>query len=170
MYSALTCVPNSNVDETSYGDLFGIVCGLGDTVCEGIQADGKTGTYGAYGMCNPKQQLGWALNVYYNQQGAKGNGASACDFSGSATTQSATKPAGNCASLVSQAGQNGQGTVTSSPTGGGGSGGSSGGTSSSSSKGAAAAGPSSHFSSVGFGHVAFYLVVAFTSGMGMILL
>jgi 1,3-beta-glucanosyltransferase GAS1 len=170
MYKALTCVPN-NVPEDKIGELFGIVCGLGDTVCEGIQANATSGDYGAYGMCNPQQQLGWALNVYYNQQGAKGNAASACDFSGSATTQSATKPTGNCAALVSQAGQNGQGTVTSAPTGTGSSGGSGGSGSSGSGSGSGNGAASiSHFSTFGFTPIALYLGVAFASGMAMILL
>jgi 1,3-beta-glucanosyltransferase GAS1 len=170
MFKALSCVPN-NVAEDEAGELFGVVCGLGDSVCDGIRANASTGNYGAYGMCNPEQQLGWALNAYYQQQNAQGNGASACDFSGSATTQSPTKPTGQCQSLISEAGNNGQGTVTSVPTSVGGSsnGGGSDGSSSGSGSGNGAAGIS-HFSSFGYAQLAAYLVVAFTSGMGMILL
>ncbi|ETN37853.1 uncharacterized protein HMPREF1541_07476 [Cyphellophora europaea CBS 101466] len=170
MYNALTCVPNK-VSDDEIGDLFGIVCGLGDTVCAGINTTSTDGKYGAYGMCNPQQQLGWALNVYYNQQGAQGNGASACDFSGSATTQKPTKPTGQCENLISQAGQNGQGTVTSAPTSVSGNGnGGSGGSSSSSGSSNGAPGAVSHYSNVGFMQIALYLTIAFTSGMGMILL
>lgn len=175
MYNALTCVPN-NVDEEDAGDLFGTVCGLGNGVCDGIRANATTGDYGAYGMCNAQQQLGWALNVYYNQQGRAGNAANACDFSGSATTQSAASPTGQCRSLIDEAGQNGQGTVTSVPTSisGGGSSGGSGGSSSGSGSGSdssnSAAGQVSHYSNVGFMQLALYLTLAFTSGMGMILL
>ncbi|RMZ89780.1 hypothetical protein DV736_g2989, partial [Chaetothyriales sp. CBS 134916] len=141
MYSALTCVPN-DVSGDDVGDLFGIVCGLGKDVCAGITANATTGDYGAYGMCNSNQQLGWALNAYYDQQSASGNAASACDFSGSATTQSPTKPTGTCAALISQAGNNGQGTVT----------------------------RFNSQSSMGILHAALFIALAFASGAGMILL
>ena len=170
MYGQLTCVVNDNVDASDYGQLFGTVCGLGDTTCDGIQANATLGEYGAYGMCNPKQQLGWALNIYYNQQNAAGNGASACDFSGSATTKSQAQETGNCKALISQAGNNGQGTVTSAPTATGASGGSSGGSGSSSSSSGAGVPGFSTPSSVGGLQLAVYVIVAFVSGMGMILL
>ena len=166
MYNALTCVPN-NVPTDQIGSLFGIVCGLGSSVCDGIAANATKGNYGAYGMCNPTQQLGWAMNVYYNQQGAARNGASACDFSGSAITQSATVPAGSCSALISQVGQNGQGTVTSAPTATGGSGGGSGGSGSSSSAGVPGFARSSTF---GILEAGAYLLVAFVAGASMILL
>lgn len=169
MYKALTCVPN-NVADDQAGELFGIVCGLGDTVCDGIRANATTGEYGAYGMCNPQQQLGWALNVYYNQQGAAGNGASACDFSGSATKQAAASPTGECKGLISQAGQNGQGSVTSVPTSVGGSGGSGSGSGSSGSGSGNGVAGMSHSSNVGLLQLTMFLTIAFTSGMGMILL
>ena len=124
MFAALTCVPN-NVDQDQYGDLFGYLCGT-DGVCDGITANATTAEYGSYGMCNPEQQLGWAMNAYYQVQVNNGNGASACDFSGSASTQAASSPTGECKTLISQAGSNGQGTVTSGPSATGGSGGSGG--------------------------------------------
>lgn len=169
MYSALTCVPNS-VDAEEIGDLFGVVCGLADGVCDGIIANATSGAYGAYGMCNPQQQLGWALNTYYERARAAGNGASACDFSGSATTQSPVTPTGTCQQLIQQAGSGGTGTVTSAPSGTGrasGGGGSGGSSSSTSNAGVPSFSTPSHF---GFLPVAFYVSIAFVSGAGMILL
>ena len=177
MEEALVCVPN-DVAEDDIGTLFGYLCGVNDEVCAGITANATLGTYGSYGMCNPQQQLGWALNVYYNQQSASGNAASACDFSGSATTQKAVSPTGSCAALISQAGQNGQGTVTSAPTATGGSG--SGSSASSASSGSSGSSGSSSSSagvpgfstpgSIGTLQIAVYVAVAFASGAGMILL
>ncbi len=170
MFNALTCVPD-NVSTDKVGDLFGVVCGLGQDTCAGIEANGTTGDYGAYGMCNPTQQLGWALNSYYEQQVAAGNGASACDFSGSAKTQAPSSPTGTCATLISQAGSAGTGTVTSQPSGtgssGSGSGSSGGSSSSSSSAGVPGFSAPAH---IGVLQVAFYLAIAFVSGAGMILL
>lgn len=175
MFAALTCVPN-NVQTDDVGDLFGVVCGLADGVCDGIKANGTSGTYGAYGMCNPTQQLGWALNSYYERQKSSGNGASACDFSGSAKTQTPVTPTGTCMQLINQAGSGGTGTVTSAPSGTGGSGSGSGGSSgsgsgsgSSSSSNAGVPGFSSP-SYMGFTQVALCLSVAVLSGAGMILL
>jgi 1,3-beta-glucanosyltransferase GAS1 len=166
MYEALTCVPSSEVNNNNVGALFGLVCGLGQDTCAGIAANATSGTYGAYGMCNPQQQIGWALNAYYEQQSASGNGASACDFSGSATMQSAVYPTGTCAELVSQAGGQGTGTVTSAPTGtvsatsGG-----------STSHGAAAPGISTMASlNIGVAQIAVYMLFAVGTGTGMILL
>lgn len=164
MYDALTCVPN-DVPEEEIGELFGIVCGLGDDICAGIAANASSPQYGAYGMCNPTQQLGWALNVYYNSQSAAGNGASACDFSGSATTQTPTSPTGDCESLIQEAGQNGEGTVTSGPTATGGSGSGSGGSSSN-----AGVPGISHTSSFGMLQGSVYALVAVVSGAGMLIL
>ncbi|KAL4931371.1 glycoside hydrolase family 72 protein [Aspergillus undulatus] len=108
------CVVDSSVDSSEYADLFSIVCGM--TSCAGVSANGTTGSYGAYGMCQPKQQLNWALNKYYTEQGSQ---ASACSFDGSAMTTKTTSATGSCSSLMSQAGTDGTGTVTASPTAGG---------------------------------------------------
>lgn len=99
----------------------------GVSVCGGIAANGTTGTYGAYSMCNSTDQLSWAFNTYYMEQ-VSSNSANTnpCDFAGNATTQTPTLP-NACATLVNQAGPAGTGKVTSAPSGtgviGGGSGG-----------------------------------------------
>ena len=177
MDKALNCVPSSQINDKNIGDFFGLICGLSKSACAGIATNASTGDYGAYGMCNPMQQLGWALNSYYEQQLGAGNGASACDFSGSATTQAAVSPTGQCASLISQAGSAGTGTVTSAPTAtGGSSGGSSSGSSSgsgSSSTGSSAGVPGqSALASLNFGYLqmGLYVVCAVVAGTGMIIL
>lgn len=173
MYSALTCVPQ-DVSEEEAGDLFGTVCGLGESagVCAGITNNATTGEYGAYGMCNSNEQLGWALNAYYLAQ-PSANRASACDFSGSATTQSSSSPTGSCSSLIAEAGPQGTGAVTSRPTGTGNVGGSSGGSSSNASgSGSGNAAPRLGSTAV-FGTemaIAAYMSLAFVSGMCMIFL
>ncbi|KAL4964335.1 glycoside hydrolase family 72 protein [Aspergillus stella-maris] len=108
------CVVDSSLDSSDYADLFSVVCGM--TSCKGVSANGTTGAYGAYGMCEAKQQLNWALNKYYTEQGSV---ASACSFDGSAMTTKTTSATGTCSSLISQAGTDGLGTVTASPTAGG---------------------------------------------------
>ncbi|KAL4778094.1 Glucanosyltransferase-domain-containing protein [Aspergillus varians] len=113
MDSANACVVDSSVSSSDYADLFSVVCGL--TECAGVFANGTSGSYGAYGMCPPKQQLNWALNKYYSEQGD----ASACDFSGSAMTTSTASATGSCSSMMSQAGTDGTGTVTATGSGSG---------------------------------------------------
>ena len=172
MYNSLQCVVSPSVNESSYGDLFGTVCGysgkVGKDVCAGIEAYGNNATYGAYSMCNSTEQLGFVLNYYYQLQ--KGSNPSACAFGGSATTKAAAS-ATSCNSLLSQAGSAGTGQVTSSPTGtavsGGGSSGSS--ASSSKSKGAGAL-LSVHHVEVGMLGVGFSVVFAVFSGAAMLLL
>jgi hypothetical protein len=170
MYKALSCVPSDQVNSDNIGDLFGVLCGLSDGAqCDGIAANGTTGDYGAYGMCNPTQQLGWALNNYASTQSASGN-TNACAFSGSATIQSYVNPTGSCAALISQAGGQGTGTVTSKPSGTGSSGSSgSGSGSSSSGLGAPTFGTMASLN-LGAFQFAIYTIVAVFTGAGMILL
>ncbi|KAJ0421482.1 Glucanosyltransferase-domain-containing protein [Aspergillus carlsbadensis] len=111
MDASNACVVDSSVSSSDYADLFSVVCGLTD--CTGVTANATTGNYGAYGMCQPKQQLNWALNKYYSEQGV----ASACDFSGSAATTSTASATGSCSSMLSAVGTDGTGTVTATGSG-----------------------------------------------------
>lgn len=161
MSAAAKCVVKDSIDSSDYSDLFSVVCGYTD--CSGVSANGTTGSYGAYSMCEAKDQLNFIINHYYEKQGSK---ASACDFGGSATTTSTTSPSGTCKALMSEAGSAGTGTVTSQPTGSGAEASSS----ASSSKGAAV--PGVAVGSVGFGQlqVGVYFVAAVMAACGMVLL
>lgn len=171
MYNSLTCVLSSSVDSDDTGDLFGTVCGLSDTACAGISHNATTGTYGAYSMCNSTEQLAYVLNAYYNEQ-SSANKASACDFSGSATSKSAHSATGQCSSLMAQAGTAGTGTVTSSPTATGAGSASSG--SSSSKSGSTSSGAATGLYIPGFDFgllgLATYVSFAVLSGGAMLLL
>ncbi|SCV02432.1 LAME_0H00408g1_1 [Lachancea meyersii CBS 8951] len=106
MANSLSCVVDDSVDEDDYGDLFGIVCG--SISCDGITASGSNGTYGSYSFCNAKDKLSFVLNNYYIQNGKS---KSACDFSGSASLQTATT-ASACSSALSQIGSAGTGSAS----------------------------------------------------------
>jgi hypothetical protein len=116
MYNSITCVPKSNLDDDAISDLFSTICGLDDgSQCDGITANATTGDYGAYSMCNTTEQLGWALNAYYEAQDST-NKASACDFDNSASIRATSSASRVCSSLMSEAGRAGTGVVTSRPT------------------------------------------------------
>ncbi|KAH0162554.1 carbohydrate-binding module family 43 protein, partial [Aureobasidium melanogenum] len=120
MFNSLSCTVKSSVSEESYGDMFGYVCGADSNACAGIAHNATTGNYGAYSMCNSTEQLGFVLDQYYSAQ-PSAQRASACAFSGSATLKSGSKPTtGVCSSLMAQAGVQGTGVVTASPTTGAG--------------------------------------------------
>ncbi|SCU86387.1 LAFA_0E00430g1_1 [Lachancea sp. 'fantastica'] len=106
MSNSLSCVVDDSVSEDDYGDLFGVVCGT--ISCDGITADGANGTYGSYSFCNAKDKLSFVLNNYYIKNGKS---KSACDFSGSASLQSATT-ASSCSSALSQVGSVGTGSAS----------------------------------------------------------
>lgn len=106
MDQANACVVKDSIASSKYGELFGSVCGMID--CSGITGDGTKGKYGAYSPCLAKQQLNFALNLYYQ---SNGKSSSACEFGGSASLRSAST-ASLCASYLSAAGASGQGSVT----------------------------------------------------------
>ncbi|KAK5126316.1 hypothetical protein LTR85_010552 [Meristemomyces frigidus] len=168
MMESLGCTVSSSADTDNYGTLFGEVCGYGDA-CDGIAANGTTGDYGAYGMCNSTQQLAYAFNAYYAAQSSV---ASACDFNGAAATKAATSGGSTCSSLMAEAGTAGTGTVTSQPTGTG-SGSSSGSSGSASSAASSSAGATMNTVlgvESGVLPMVFIVTMAAVSGMGMILL
>ncbi|PYI05159.1 hypothetical protein BO78DRAFT_419818 [Aspergillus sclerotiicarbonarius CBS 121057] len=163
MVNAATCTVDDSVDSDDYGTLLGDVCG--DITCSGVDGNGTTGDYGAYSMCNTKQQLVFALNYYYEVQSASGYAASACSWGGSATTKSATSATGTCKTLMSEAGTAGTGSVTSEVTATGSSGSATATSGSSSSTSSA-----SQSVNVGSLQLVFYTAIAVVSGLGMIML
>ena len=155
---SLSCVPKPSLSNKDIGSLLGTVCGLSSSACSEISANGTTGVYGEYSMCGTKEQLAFALNSYYKEQKSA---SSACDFSGSATLASATA-SGSCSSVLSSA----------SASGGGGGSGSSGAAASGTTSSAAA--PSLRSPGI-FGipdavQVGFYVVLAISTGLLMIVL
>ncbi|KAK2768691.1 1,3-beta-glucanosyltransferase gas1 [Arachnomyces sp. PD_36] len=164
MSKSLSCVVSDSVKTEDLKDLFDTVCGYGDS-CVGINPDATKGVYGAYSMCSDKEKLSFAFDTYYQSQLSKGNGDNACDFDGAATKQTATEAEGTCKDLMSQAGSDGTGTVTSAPSGVAGSG-----DSSETSTGAASnlmVAPEFNFGMLKLGA---YLVSAAMAGAGLILL
>jgi 1,3-beta-glucanosyltransferase GAS1 len=163
MSSSVACGPNSGLSAQEVGTLLGVVCGLSSSACGGIDANGSTGVYGPYSPCDASAQLAYALNAYYEEQSSQGNGASACDFSGSATLQSATTPT-SCTSQLSAASV--QATATGSSASGSGSA-----ASSSTSKAAAASAHLHSAFSISNGlQLGLYLFVALTTGVFMVIL
>lgn len=156
--AALGCTITST-DSDLYGDVFDYICASSDTVCAGIAHNATLGTFGAISGCSAKQQLAWVANQYYL---AHSSAATACDFSGLATTQ-APSTASTCSSLISAAGTAGTGSVAAAT-----------GASSSSSSGAGAA--LSGFSPVSgffdYGRLLFsaYVITAVVSAVGILVL
>jgi len=120
MVQNLTCVAKPGLTDATIATLFNTACtpiNGASSICAGISANGTTGSYGAYSMCNSTDQLSWAFNAYYMEQMASNSAnTDACDFGGNATTQTPTL-SNACATLVNQAGAGGTGTVTSAPSG-----------------------------------------------------
>jgi 1,3-beta-glucanosyltransferase GAS1 len=160
MAKAVTCTVSDSVTDDDLAKLFGLLCGLPGNPCAGIAASPSNGTYGAYSMCKPREQMAFALDTYDRQQKAAGN-SDGCKFSGSATSQSAVQATGACSSKIHAAGD---GTTPTSSSG------SSKSTSSSSSKGAAAGSFTQASLNLGSLQIGIYLVSAMLSGAGMILL
>ena len=166
MEQTLQCNISSSVSAEDYGAIFAELCGYPGHPCAGINTNITNGAYGAFGMCNAVQQLGYALNAYYKSQGKS---AGACSFGGSATVQSSSAATGSCSALLAQAGTTG--TVSGSvPTGSSGSGSGSGSGSSSGSKGLGSPLGVHHVSFGGVMTMGLYMVIAIGSGFAMLLL
>ena len=101
MDASAGCVVKDSLSSSKYSDLFGVVCGYTD--CDGLTANATTGKYGAYSVCDAKQQLSFVMDLYYQDQSDK---SQACDFDGKGETQDATEAKGTCASLMKDAGKN----------------------------------------------------------------
>lgn len=107
MSNSLACVIGDNVDEKDYGDVFAYVCG--QVSCDGVNANGTTGEYGAFSFCSPKDKLSFVLNLYYNSQNKN---SQACDFDGKAHVVSPKKLEDSCQDVLSQAGAEGTNPIT----------------------------------------------------------
>ncbi|KAF2200635.1 protein EPD1 precursor [Delitschia confertaspora ATCC 74209] len=167
MYESLSCAVGSDVKPTDYKDLFGTVCGYKGEPCAGIGKNATTGKFGAYSMCSPKQQLGFAFNRYASQQS---NFNEACNFKGAAVAQKAKasdSQSSQCKALLNEAGAEGTKTVTSQPTGTGT--GNGGAASGSKSPGAAGALTVPTFET-GYLQFGLYAFTAVLSGAAMVLL
>lgn len=162
MVKSLSCKASDDLDEKELGELFGTVCGMDDKACAGISSDPKKGSYGAYSMCNPYEQLSHAYNSYYELNDKKDT---ACDFDGTGETQEAEEAEGECATLIKQAGKDGSGTVTAAPTSADGEGDSAGSAGEGSSAASPMATPGFNF---GVLSLSAYLVCAMTAGAGVI--
>ena len=133
MVSNLTCVAKSTLSSNDIQSQFDYICAPSQgNNCLGVTANGSTGVYGAYSMCNDTERLSYAFNQYYlNQTATNTQNTNPCDFSGAAQKVS-PKIASGCSSVLSQAGASGTGAITNAPSATGSSSGST-----SSSKGAA---------------------------------
>lgn len=164
MVQNLTCVANSGLDAKSLKTQFDYICDdRNGNNCEGINADAKIGKYGAYSMCEPTDRLSWAFNTYFFDQTAN-NPANddPCNFGGDAKKQNPSSPS-SCKAAVSQAGADGNGVITSAPSG------TNGAQSTSTKTGAATAITTPNFN-FGMLELAAYVVVAAAAGAGMVLL
>jgi hypothetical protein len=163
MVQSLTCVISDSVSSDDYGSLFDQLYGYDvSSYTSGIARNATSGEYGAYSMCDLKDQLSWALNAYYTVQSAKGNGANACDFSSSATTQAATTSGSSCSTKLAAVGTAGTGTASGSTATGTGS--------SSTHSGAAFPGASPSAVFVGTWQLSAYVLAAILSGGAMLAL
>lgn len=165
MIQNLTCVANSGLSAKALKTQFDYICDEknGDN-CEGINADAKTGKYGAFSMCDTSDRLSWAFNTYFVDQ-TKNNPANddPCNFGGDAKKQTPSSPS-SCKAAVSQAGADGNGVITSVPSGASGAK-----PSASSKKGAATSVTVPNFS-FGMLQLTAYVVVAAAAGAGIVFL
>jgi len=100
MMSSLSCVATTTND-TEIGILFSEVCGYNNgRPCTGIARNTTTGVYGAYSMCNSTEQLSYAFNAYYGEQGSA---STACNFGGNAAVVKAAGAASSCSSIIAAA-------------------------------------------------------------------
>lgn len=84
MQKSLSCVRDDKLEKKDFGDVFDFICGKKPQLCKGIQANGTSGVYGAYSMCDDGAKLDFVLDAYYEELGKSSD---ACDFDGAAKQQ-----------------------------------------------------------------------------------
>jgi hypothetical protein len=114
MYNSLQCVANREFNASSASDILSTLAGESKDSLNGIVFQPNLGKYDAYSICNITQQVSWVMNRYYLSQNSA---PASCDFSGSATVTKAKQPAPSCQAFLAQAGAEGTGTITSTPSG-----------------------------------------------------
>ncbi|KAL8713939.1 MAG: hypothetical protein Q9220_002085 [cf. Caloplaca sp. 1 TL-2023] len=172
MVQSLNCTANTSINDDAIETNFNYLCdpSNGD-FCSGILANGTTGVYGAYSMCNAQERISWAFNAFFMDQTTNNpKNTDPCNFKGAAQKQT-SKTSNSCKAVVSQAGNSGTGVITSapSPTATTGSGSGSGSGSSASATGAANGLAIPGFS-YGILQMSAFVTLAALAGAGMVLL
>ncbi|KAI1822749.1 family 72 glycoside hydrolase [Xylaria intraflava] len=166
MFKSVSCAPASSLDEKDYGSIFGYICENDPKACAGIKSDSKSGVYGPYSMCNPKEQLGHVLDAYYNNQK---QASTACDFKGAAEIQKSPKVESSCEAPLAKASA-AEAVAATATANVSGSGSSSGPDSSNSDSAAPGTVPSGPVITLGNMAVGLYMLVAMGAGAAMIAL
>ena len=117
MVQSLNCTAKTSISDDAITTNFNYLCdpSNGD-FCSGILANGSTGVYGAYSMCNAQERISWAFNAFFMDQTRNNpQNTDPCDFKGVAQKQT-SRSAGTCRAVVSQAGDSGTGVITAAPS------------------------------------------------------
>lgn len=100
MVASLTCKAKSGLTDTEISTLFSEVCGYNSgKPCTEVSTNTTSGVYGAYSMCNATQQLSYAFNAYYLEEGT----SDSCSFGGSAESVSVASTASSCKAALASA-------------------------------------------------------------------
>jgi hypothetical protein len=111
MVERLSCIAGPSLELDDAAQTMQNVCGNDQTRCPGIKFNVTTGIYGAYLGCNVTEQASWALNKFGADQGA------CSSINGTLQKPTPSKlQGGDCAVLLEQAGSEGTGLVTFTPT------------------------------------------------------
>ncbi len=62
MVNSLSCVADSSISDDKLSEVFSFIGGKFAQALDGITANGTSGVYGAYSMCNSTERLAWAMN------------------------------------------------------------------------------------------------------------
>ncbi|KAF5136960.1 1,3-beta-glucanosyltransferase [Metarhizium anisopliae] len=163
MVKSRACVPKSGLAVKKFGDIFGFICKASPESCAGINGNATTGVYGAYSMCSDEEKLAYVLDAYYSSQK---KAKDACDFDGSAETQSANSDSSCSDSLAKASDTNKKAATATSPIGGGGNAKAT----SSSDNFAVHGAPVARIFAIGDFAVGLYMLVALCVGAGMVAL
>ncbi|KAI5287774.1 1,3-beta-glucanosyltransferase gas1 [Ascosphaera atra] len=102
---SLSCKLKDTVSSKKLALLFSTVYGFGSEFTADIVANATAGEYGAFSMCDPRDQLSIAMDTYYKDQSMKGSyqGGEACNFDGAAELHKADKLSATCEKAIKKA-------------------------------------------------------------------
>jgi hypothetical protein len=112
MMESLSCIARPNLLPENQSAMNMTLCNQNSDWCRAVSANGTTGLYGTFSVCNSTEQASWVLDQNYRNHD---NDGKACSSAGGIPRQKTHSQTKQCRILLQEAGPAGTGTITTTP-------------------------------------------------------